>query len=105
MKHLTRNSVGGWLEWLPLLRCRDGVVKILQQDRESEVLHFVFGAGENASCLWRTAVVLRGGDLLGKSEELKGRLDLAGEVGEFGGIHGSADDMGRMSWILVLAIS
>lgn len=90
---------------LTLLRRGDGMVEVLQKHRVSGVLDFEFGAGENASCLRRAVVVFRDGDFLGKSEELQGGFDLAGEVGVFGGIHGSAGDMGRMPWILVLAIA
>ena len=78
---------------LALLRQWDWVVEVFQQDRESGVLHFEFGAGEGASFLGRAAVVFRGGDFLGEAEELEGGFDLAGEIGDFGGKHGSVGDM------------
>lgn len=78
---------GGGLKRLALLRRGDGVVEVFQQHGESGVLHLKFGAGEIASGLGRAAVVFRSGDFLGESEELEGCLDLAGEVGDFGGEH------------------
>ena len=80
----------GWLRGRALLRHWNRVVEVFQQHGESGVLHLKFGAGEIASGLGRAAaVVFRGGDFLGEAKELQGGLDLAGEVGDFGGEHGA----------------
>jgi hypothetical protein len=45
---------------------------------------------------WRATFEMRVLEFLGEAEELESGLDLAGEIGNFGGEHGSAGDKGRL---------
>ena len=86
----------GWIDFMSVVRCGNGLVEVFQQHGEGGVLDLELGFGEIASGDGRTAVVFRGDDFLGEVEESECGLDLAWDIGDFGGEHGSAGDKGRM---------